>query len=100
MIGTLSEPVEPVGPGTKEEFDNTGTEEDAPVDSGPLGDELERIGGVYDIRGGERVVADVEFSVVVTVTNSVLVDGEVAKADVELPWVTGEPSVDEMDEAE
>lgn len=81
-------------------MENTGTDEEPPVDSGPLGEELEKTGGVYDTRGGEIVIADVEFNVKVRVRTAVLIDGEVPAADVELAWVTGEPSVDDVDELE
>ena len=45
MFGDVKVPVEAVGKERIEELENTGAEDEAPVDSGPLGEEL-NTGGV------------------------------------------------------
>lgn len=85
MFGNVSDPIEPVGKGTTEELESTGTDNEPLVEMGPDGAELETAGGVYETQGGETVTADVEFKVSVTVINAELVEGEVPTADVELP---------------
>lgn len=54
-------------------------------------------------RGADRVVAEVETDVWVMVsidTLTLLLAGEVGLTEVELPWVTGDPSVEEAAEYE